>query len=114
MLISSSCHLILFQLGAETREKYLGAIKTERCSLLFSSLSTLHSLLQSNRSPFIMEAVSHFNNLQTYAKSLRDTRLSSLKHPAEFFNYRQVSRPKDTQEYLKRAGYNMSVEPYPS
>ncbi|CAD6581587.1 MAG: hypothetical protein TREMPRED_003028 [Tremellales sp. Tagirdzhanova-0007] len=54
-----------------------------------------------------MEAVSHFNNLQTYAKSLRDTRLSSLKHPAEFFNYRQVSRPKDTQEYLKRAGYNI-------
>jgi len=56
-----------------------------------------------------MEVVSHLTNFQDYAKSLRDTRLSTLKHPAEFFNYRQVSRPKDTQEYLKRASYNMRV-----
>jgi len=54
-----------------------------------------------------MEVVSHLNNLQDYAKSLGDSRLSSLKHPAEFFNYRQVSRPKDMQEYLRRAGYNV-------
>jgi hypothetical protein len=54
-----------------------------------------------------MDVVTHLNNVQDYAKSLKDTRLSSLKHPAEFFNYRQLSRPKDTQEYLKRAGYNV-------
>ena len=54
-----------------------------------------------------MEIASHLSNLQDYAKSLRETRLSSLRHPGEFFNYRQVSRPKDMQEYLKRAGYNL-------
>lgn len=56
-----------------------------------------------------MEALGHIQNLQGYANSLKDTRLASLKHPAEFFNYRQVSRPKDMQEYMKRAGYNVCV-----
>lgn len=56
-----------------------------------------------------MEVLSHVNNLQDYARSLKDTRLASLKPPAEFFNIRQVSRPKDTQEYMKRASYNMCV-----
>lgn len=54
-----------------------------------------------------MEVLNHLNSVQDYAKSLGHTRLASLKHPSEFFNYRQVSRPKDTQEYLKRAGYNV-------
>ncbi|ORY26603.1 prenylated rab acceptor PRA1 [Naematelia encephala] len=54
-----------------------------------------------------MDVLQHINQVQDYAKSLQDTRLSSLKHPAEFFNYRQVSRPRDTQDYLKRAGYNI-------
>ncbi|KAK1923093.1 putative ER to Golgi transport-related protein [Papiliotrema laurentii] len=54
-----------------------------------------------------MEVLSHVNNLQDYARSLKDTRLASLKPPAEFFNIRQVSRPKDTQEYMKRASYNI-------
>jgi hypothetical protein len=56
-----------------------------------------------------MEVLSHLNNLQNYAVSLKDTRLSSIKHPTEFFNVRQISRPKDMQEYMKRASYNMSV-----
>jgi hypothetical protein len=56
-----------------------------------------------------MEVLNHVNNLQDYARNLKDTRLASLKHPAEFFNVRQMSRPKDTQEYLKRAGYNVYV-----
>lgn len=54
-----------------------------------------------------MEILSHVNNIQDYAKNLQNTRLSSLKHPTEFFNWRQVSKPKDTQEYLKRASYNV-------
>jgi len=57
-----------------------------------------------------MEVLTHVNNLQDYARNLKDTRLASLKHPAEFFNVRQMSRPKDAQEYLKRAGYNVYVE----
>jgi hypothetical protein len=59
-----------------------------------------------------MDVVSQLHNVQEYAKSLKDTRLSTLKHPAEFFNYRQLSRPKDTQEYLKRAGYNLSAQAF--
>lgn len=54
-----------------------------------------------------MEVLSHVNNLQDYARSLKDTRLASLKHPQEFFNIRQISKPKDWQEYMKRASYNM-------
>ncbi|WVQ86039.1 hypothetical protein IAT38_008207 [Cryptococcus sp. DSM 104549] len=51
-----------------------------------------------------MEVVGHLNNLQEYAKSLKKT---SIRHPGEFFDYQRVSRPKDTQEYLKRASYNV-------
>lgn len=54
-----------------------------------------------------MEVLNHVNNLQDYARNLKDTRLSSLKHPQEFFNVRQMSRPSDMQEYMKRASYNM-------
>ena len=54
-----------------------------------------------------MDVVNQINNLQNYAQGLKNTRLSSLKHPAEFFNWRQVSKPKDMQEYMKRASYNM-------
>ncbi|WWC92274.1 uncharacterized protein L201_007228 [Kwoniella dendrophila CBS 6074] len=54
-----------------------------------------------------MEVLGHVNNLSEYARSLKDTRLSSLRHPGEFFDYQRVSRPKDMQEYLKRANYNV-------
>ncbi|WVF68067.1 hypothetical protein IAT40_002830 [Kwoniella sp. CBS 6097] len=54
-----------------------------------------------------MEVIGHLNNVTEYAKSLKDTRLSSLRHPGEFFDYQRVSRPKDMQEYLKRASYNV-------
>ncbi|KAK6906638.1 hypothetical protein I204_00553 [Kwoniella mangroviensis CBS 8886] len=54
-----------------------------------------------------MEVLGHVNNLSEYARSLKDTRLSSLRHPGEFFDYQRVSRPKDMQEYLKRASYNV-------
>ncbi|WRT70684.1 uncharacterized protein IL334_007682 [Kwoniella shivajii] len=54
-----------------------------------------------------MEVLGHVNNISEYARSLKDTRLSSLRHPGEFFDYQRVSRPKDTQEYLKRASYNV-------
>ncbi|EIW69935.1 hypothetical protein M231_02071 [Tremella mesenterica] len=54
-----------------------------------------------------MEVAQHINNIQNYARSLKDTRLSSLKHPAEFFDYQRVSRPKDQSELMKRWGYNL-------
>ncbi|WWC65072.1 uncharacterized protein I303_107686 [Kwoniella dejecticola CBS 10117] len=54
-----------------------------------------------------MEVLGHVNNISEYARSLKDTRLSSLRHPGEFFDYQRVSRPKDMQEYLKRASYNV-------
>ncbi|ODN82923.1 hypothetical protein L202_01171 [Cryptococcus amylolentus CBS 6039] len=51
-----------------------------------------------------MDVLSHVNNLQNYAQSLKSTQ---IRHPGEFFDYQRVSRPKDTQEYLKRASYNV-------
>lgn len=53
-----------------------------------------------------MDLVNHLNNVQNYAKSLKDTQ---IRHPGEFFDYQRVSRPRDMQEYLKRASYNMWV-----
>ncbi|OXG99524.1 hypothetical protein C345_00378 [Cryptococcus neoformans A2-102-5] len=51
-----------------------------------------------------MDLVNHLNNVQNYAKSLKDTQ---IRHPGEFFDYQRVSRPRDMQEYLKRASYNI-------
>jgi hypothetical protein len=70
-----------------------------------------------------VQQVANIANVQNYATSLRETRLGSLKHPGEFFDWQrvgrgrqsmlsadeQVSRPKDTSEYMKRASYNMCV-----
>ena len=81
--------------------------------LLFTtttSTSQQHSISQRSN----MEVVGHLNNIQDYARSFKDTRLSSIKHPAEFFNWRQFSRPKDMQEYMKRASYNMYADANPS
>jgi hypothetical protein len=54
-----------------------------------------------------MELVQNLNRLPDALKSIRETRLSALRPPAEFFDYQRISRPKDTQEFMKRAGYNM-------
>ncbi|KAK4683770.1 PRA1 family protein 1, partial [Tremellales sp. Uapishka_1] len=54
-----------------------------------------------------MELVSNLNRLPDSLKSLRDTRLAALRHPAEFFDYQRVSRPADSAEFMKRAGYNI-------
>jgi hypothetical protein len=53
------------------------------------------------------QQLANIGNVQNYAAQFKDTRLSSLKHPGEFFDYQRVSRPKDTAEYMKRASYNM-------
>ena len=54
-----------------------------------------------------MDIINQVNSLQTYARSVGETRLSSLRHPGEFFDYQRFSRPKDMQEYMKRASYNL-------
>ncbi|WVN89705.1 uncharacterized protein L203_104935 [Cryptococcus depauperatus CBS 7841] len=55
-----------------------------------------------------MDVVNNINNIQNYARnfknSLKDTK---IRHPGEFFDYQRISRPKDMQEYLKRASYNV-------
>lgn len=56
-----------------------------------------------------MDMVGYLNSAQDTVRNLRDTRLGQLRHPAEFFDYQRVSRPKDMGEYMKRAGYNMCV-----
>ncbi|KAL7422909.1 Prenylated Rab acceptor 1 [Cryptotrichosporon argae] len=57
--------------------------------------------------PTTMDALSYLNNAQDQLRTLKDTRLSALRHPAEFFDYQRVSRPKDAAEYMKRASYNV-------
>ncbi|ORY31666.1 ER to Golgi transport-related protein [Naematelia encephala] len=39
-------------------------------------------------------------------KHFRETRLSTLKPPQEFFDHRQLSRPKDLNEATSRLTYN--------
>ncbi|KAI0745801.1 prenylated rab acceptor PRA1 [Earliella scabrosa] len=39
-------------------------------------------------------------------KSLRETRLSSLRAPTEFFDYNRVSRPADLNQATHRISYN--------
>ncbi|ODN99474.1 hypothetical protein L198_03318 [Cryptococcus wingfieldii CBS 7118] len=51
-----------------------------------------------------MDVLGSLSSVQNYANSLRSTQ---IRHPGEFFDYQRVSRPKDTQEYLKRASYNV-------
>ncbi|CAK9786053.1 unnamed protein product [Cutaneotrichosporon oleaginosum] len=54
-----------------------------------------------------MDMVGYLNTAQDTVRNLRETRLGQLRHPAEFFDYQRVSRPKDMGEYMKRAGYNI-------
>lgn len=54
-----------------------------------------------------MDMVGYLNNAQDVVRNLRGTRLGSLRHPAEFFDWQRVSLPKDFGEFLKRAGYNL-------
>ncbi|EJU04369.1 prenylated rab acceptor PRA1 [Dacryopinax primogenitus] len=39
-------------------------------------------------------------------KTLRETRLSALKGPGEFFDYHRISRPADMNEATSRISYN--------
>jgi hypothetical protein len=56
-----------------------------------------------------MDVVQQLAKVQDFAKTLRDARFGAIRHPGEFFDYQRVSRPKDMQEYMKRASYNMCV-----
>ncbi|RSH85279.1 hypothetical protein EHS25_005086 [Saitozyma podzolica] len=54
-----------------------------------------------------MDVVQQLAKVQDFAKNLRDARFGAIRHPGEFFDYQRVSRPKDMQEYMKRASYNI-------
>lgn len=54
-----------------------------------------------------MEALQGLTRVQDYAKSLSQIRVGSIRHPGEFLDYQRISRPKDMQEYMKRASYNV-------
>jgi len=41
-----------------------------------------------------------------FAKSFRETRLSTLRPATEFFNHRQISRPADMNQATERISYN--------
>jgi len=41
-----------------------------------------------------------------YLKSVRETRLSALRGPGEFFDYHRISRPADMNEATSRISYN--------
>lgn len=56
-----------------------------------------------------MDVVQQLAKVQDFAKNLRDARFGAIRHPGEFFDYQRVSRPKDMQEYMKRASYNVCV-----
>lgn len=55
----------------------------------------------------IMEMMNHLGRAQEMAKNIGSIRVGTLRPPLEFFDWQRVSRPKDTQEYMKRASYNM-------
>lgn len=54
-----------------------------------------------------MDAIGYVNTAQEHLRSLRNTRLSALRPLGEFFDYRRVSKPANSGEFMKRAGYNM-------
>lgn len=39
-------------------------------------------------------------NVQNYAAQFKDTRLSSLKHPGEFFDYQKVGTISQTRRFV--------------
>ncbi|KAL7424465.1 Prenylated Rab acceptor 1 [Cryptotrichosporon argae] len=41
-----------------------------------------------------------------FARNFRETRLSTLKSPRDFFDHRQLSRPRDLNEATSRITYN--------
>jgi len=46
------------------------------------------------------------NRIPEYIKSLKETRLSGLRPPQEFFNVQQISRPADLNQATTRISYN--------
>lgn len=56
-----------------------------------------------------MDMVGYLNTAQESVRSLKETRLAALRPVGEFFDYQRVSKPRDTSEYMRRAGYNVYV-----
>ncbi|RSH77398.1 uncharacterized protein EHS24_003361 [Apiotrichum porosum] len=54
-----------------------------------------------------MDMVGYLNTAQESVRSLKETRLAALRPVGEFFDYQRVSKPRDTSEYMRRAGYNV-------
>lgn len=52
-----------------------------------------------------MEAVGYV--AAAHLSSLKNTRLAALRPPGEFFDWQRVSKPANSGEFMKRAGYNM-------
>jgi len=50
-----------------------------------------------------MEALLRVNDV---LKSLKETRFSGIRSPAEFFDYRRISRPADLNQGISRISYN--------
>jgi len=48
-----------------------------------------------------------FSRIPETLKSFRETRLSNLRSPREFFDYHQVSVPKDLAQIMTRITYNI-------
>ncbi|WVQ94882.1 hypothetical protein IAU59_001966 [Kwoniella sp. CBS 9459] len=46
------------------------------------------------------------SKVSDFARNFRETRLSTLKSPQEFFDHRQLSRPADMNEATTRITYN--------
>lgn len=54
-----------------------------------------------------MDAVGYVATAQEHLRSLKNTRLAALRPPGEFFDWQRVSKPANSGEFMKRAGYNM-------
>ncbi|ORX39410.1 ER to Golgi transport-related protein [Kockovaella imperatae] len=48
----------------------------------------------------------YINKVTDVARNFRETRLSTLKPPQEFFDHHQLSRPKDLNDATARITYN--------
>ncbi|EJT51233.1 ER to golgi family transport-related protein [Trichosporon asahii var. asahii CBS 2479] len=54
-----------------------------------------------------MDAVGYVATAQEHLRSLKNTRLAALRPPGEFFDWQRVSKPANSGEFMKRAGYNI-------
>lgn len=54
-----------------------------------------------------MDMVGYLSTAQEQVRALKETRLAALRPLGEFFDWQRVSRPRDTGDYMKRAGYNV-------